>query len=255
MDSKSRPIIILTPGVSLSANVFEKAERVFESKGYETVSLTLPAVGNADKSWHHDRDFILESITPYFDQGREVVLVAHSYSSIPSISATKDNSLEQRASRGESGGIRCIIMVGSALILQPGISLFQALGGSWPSWQGPVEGRDDGLAYPKEDAKYAFFNDLPGDEVDRLFASLRGQSILSLTDPVTYTAENLDIPAFYLVTEKDAAIMVEHQNFLCDSFPQIRRLTIPTGHAPFLKYPQLFVEKVEEFLRMDSETL
>ncbi|KAI1640865.1 Alpha/Beta hydrolase protein [Biscogniauxia mediterranea] len=252
MESVPRPVIVLTPGVSLSASVFEKAENIFRSKGYETISLTLPGVGHGDKSWYHDRDFIIESIAPHFERGREVVLVAHSYSSIPSIAATKGNSLEQRAARGEKGGIRCIIMIGSAFIPRSGISLLQTFGGNWPSWQGPVEGRDDGLAYPKEDAKYAFFNDLPDHEVDQSFASLQGQSILSLTDPVDYAAENLAIPAFYLVTENDAAIAVQHQNLLCDSFPQIRRLTIPTGHAPFLKDPELFVARIEEFLHMDT---
>lgn len=54
-------------------------------------------------------------------QGKEFVIVAHSYGSLPGIAICQGQSLQERASAGKVGGIRSIILVAAGAVTKKGL--------------------------------------------------------------------------------------------------------------------------------------
>lgn len=76
------------------------------------------------------RDQILISL---LDQGKDVVLVMHSYSGSPGAAAAKGLSKAERIDAIQSGGIIGLVFV-AALLAPKGVSLKQAVGGKFNDW-------------------------------------------------------------------------------------------------------------------------
>ncbi|KAK6193516.1 hypothetical protein LQW54_012383 [Pestalotiopsis sp. IQ-011] len=77
-------------------------------------------VGDVSKSHIDDRDAFIQCIEPQLDQGREFVLLAHSYGSIPGVAACENQTVEERAATGKKGGIRLVIMVCCGAVVRKG---------------------------------------------------------------------------------------------------------------------------------------
>ena len=108
----SKPSILLIPGsFALPSFYHEVVDAV--AKDYSIKALHLPSVGLAPKtpregappSMYDDAAFIAKEAEKLADEGKDVILVAHSYGGIPVSESTKGLSKEERKASGKKGGI------------------------------------------------------------------------------------------------------------------------------------------------------
>jgi hypothetical protein len=114
-----KPTILIVPGGFTLPELYEKVVNHVSSKGYPIHALHLPSVGyktNRPGTMQDDAAFVSTEISKYADEGKDVVLVAHSYGGIPATESTKGLSKAERQRQGKSGGlvrlayISCIIL-------------------------------------------------------------------------------------------------------------------------------------------------
>lgn len=95
----------------------------------------------ADKhgvTWKADKQMLLNLVEPLFEQGKEIVIMGHSYGGIPACAATEGNGVQERAAAGKKGGFRRIIYLAGFAIPQRGMTLLQTFGGEWAPWHDAV---------------------------------------------------------------------------------------------------------------------
>lgn len=89
------------------------------SQGYTAEALHLPSVGyktNVPGTVQDDAAFIASEVTKHADEGKEIVLIAHSYGGLPATESTKGLGKKEREVQGKAGGlvrlgyISCIIL-------------------------------------------------------------------------------------------------------------------------------------------------
>ncbi|KAK7419581.1 hypothetical protein QQZ08_010794 [Neonectria magnoliae] len=136
-----KPVFLLVTGAWHPPQCYEPLQTDFTALGYECVIPQMPSMGH-DKNgvtWQADKAKVVEAATPYFEAGREVVLVAHSYGGIPASAATEGQGIGERARKGKKGGFKSIIFVAAFAIPVKGSDLLSTLGGTWPDWQDAQE--------------------------------------------------------------------------------------------------------------------
>lgn len=89
------------------------------SEGYPIQALQLPSIGyktNVPGTMQDDAAFIACEISKHADEGKDLVLIAHSYGGLPATESIKGLSKRDRQRQGNSGGlvrlayISCIIL-------------------------------------------------------------------------------------------------------------------------------------------------
>lgn len=106
--TSSKPAILLVQGVCHTTGCFDDIKKRFEALSYEVYCRDLPSVGDATKSHTHDRDALLSLIEPQLDQGKEFVVLAHSYGSVPGVALCENQTVAERAAVGKKGGSKHI---------------------------------------------------------------------------------------------------------------------------------------------------
>jgi len=129
--------IVLVPGSFAPADLYTEFAGVLAKHGLETSVIDTPSVGRregkAPATMTEDADEIKRVVLPLIDQGKEVVLVAHSYGGIPTTQSLETLSQKARSAQGKSGGVKKVVYM-TAVILQAGVSNFELFGGSMPEW-------------------------------------------------------------------------------------------------------------------------
>ena len=73
-----------------------------------------------------------ETLKPLIEeQGRDVILLVHSYGSIPGAGAATGLSKSTRLQEGKAGGVMGMVFL-SAVVVKEGETLLQTLGGDYP---------------------------------------------------------------------------------------------------------------------------
>lgn len=133
----SNPTFVLVPGAWHSPVHYNFLISHLESAGFPTVAKRLPSVNSINPkavSVTTDATFIRNQILiPLLDQGKNVVLVMHSYGGSPGAAAAKGLSKVERIAADQPGGIIGLIFI-AALLVPQGVSLKQAVGGKFNDW-------------------------------------------------------------------------------------------------------------------------
>lgn len=115
----NKPTILIVPGGFTLPKLYSDVITHVASKGYSIQALHLPSVGyktNIPGTMQDDAAFIASEISKYADEGKDVVLIAHSYGGLPATESTKGLNKAERQRQGKSGGlvrlayISCIIL-------------------------------------------------------------------------------------------------------------------------------------------------
>lgn len=239
--TSDKPIILMVTGAWHRPFLYDRLKEQLNNLGYQFLCPELASMGD-DKhgvTWHADVELICDLAEPLFDEGKEVVVIGHSYGGIPACAATQGLSVQERAAQGKRGGFRSVIFMAGFAIPKAGLDLLQTFGGSWTSWQNPaVSYTKNQLMTVNEKAKQAFFNDLPGDEAEKYLDLLVPHSQDAMETPIDFVATDLTIPKFFLVCEIDLALPLGFQEYLIQTIPGFRVERIHTGHSPFLSKPE-----------------
>src|ERR1700712_1195112 len=174
------PVFIFVPGAWHGPEVWGKVSSLLEQQGYKSISITLPTTsGDNSASFGDDVKAAQDAIQSETSQGRNVIVVVHSYGAMVGQSAMKGftHSKDAAASSTSKGYV-----IGHAVIAsgfnQGGMAFLDGTGGQPPpSWR--IE--PTGFAVIQVPARELFYHDLPEAEGDKWVSKLKKQSTKAFT--------------------------------------------------------------------------
>ncbi|OKL63868.1 hypothetical protein UA08_00634 [Talaromyces atroroseus] len=238
----SKPSLIFCPGAWYPTSAFNPLiERL---PGYTSHTVAFPSIHEATtvRDLQPDIEAVRSLVQRESDQGREVVIISHSWSGLPVSSALDGLSRAQREKAGQKGGVVKLIFL-SAFIPDVGQSLLQAFGGTAPDWY--IRDEPNGTV-SAHDPYTLFFHDAPDGKA--WAQTLRPHAWATKVSPAT-SASYLQNPCAYLYCEGDRAIPLFVQELMVDKARSqgatIETEKVKTGHTPWLAKP----DEVAAFIR------
>ncbi|KAK5047232.1 hypothetical protein LTR84_006754 [Exophiala bonariae] len=138
--------ILLVTGSFVPPSVYDTVVDAVQAKGLQVRALHSPTVGLAPRqgregaapTMYDDAAFIGEEIDKLADQGKRVILIAHSYGGIPATQSVRGRSLTDRRQQGKRGGIARLAYM-TALVPEIGHSAIDVLADVPPEGQTQME--------------------------------------------------------------------------------------------------------------------
>jgi len=128
---------LFIPGAWHAADGFEDVRASLASRKIKipTVALSLPSIGAEppNKGLAVDTLHAHNEIEKLVEQGKKVVVIAHSYGGMVGAGAVKGLSYSERKQEGKKGGVIMLVYM-AAFVSQKGGSLLGMLGGKYLPW-------------------------------------------------------------------------------------------------------------------------
>jgi vacuolar-type H+-ATPase subunit F/Vma7 len=124
-----KPTILLIPGAWHQANTFEAVATILRAKGYPVQTMTLLSVGGLTSATVADdaEDIRQKYLRKLVTEGKEVIVVMHSYSGIPGTESIKGFAQKDLAAQGKKGGVVGLVYI-TAFLVAAGASVASILG-------------------------------------------------------------------------------------------------------------------------------
>ncbi|CEL11332.1 hypothetical protein ASPCAL14435 [Aspergillus calidoustus] len=133
-----KPTILLIPGAWHRGSTFEPVAKILREQGYEAEAITLPSVGGPSSTTAYDdaRHVQETYLTSLVAEGKEVIIVMHSYAGIPGTECVKGFARKDLAAQGKHGGVVGLVYIAAFLVpagasvatfLPDGLDSFMAL--------------------------------------------------------------------------------------------------------------------------------
>lgn len=230
--------IIFVPGAWHNPDCFDPVVQRLEALHYRTDKVHLPSVGPLKHYLNFDADVvqIRSQIEESVNFGQNVVMLVHSYGSLPSNEAVRGLDLKSRQQRGLSGGVSHIFFCCS-FVIEEGDSLIGAFGGQDLPW---FLISDDKLEVNPINPEKVFYNDCDHEKIGNAIAALRPHSYQTFQSPCTYAAWK-DVPSTYLYCTQDAALPLSIQKTMVEKtakWTRMRTDSVDASHSPFLSKPE-----------------
>lgn len=131
----SKPTIAFLPGAWLAETTYASFLDALKQAAYPVRYVSYPSSDSARAGCEQDATYIRDqAIKPLIeDQGEDIVLLMHSYASMPGASAGRGVSKTDRQQNGQVGGILALICIG-AFLMPEGLSCAGLQGGQLPDW-------------------------------------------------------------------------------------------------------------------------
>jgi alpha-beta hydrolase superfamily lysophospholipase len=117
----SHPAVVIVPGSFVPAHIYHASGFVDKLKaaGYDTVEvIDLATVGQPKEqipSMADDAALVAAALEKLTEQGKDVLLMPHSYGGIPASEGMKGYAKSQRVKEGKTGGVVAILYVTSVV--------------------------------------------------------------------------------------------------------------------------------------------
>ncbi|KAL9083353.1 MAG: hypothetical protein Q9165_008553 [Trypethelium subeluteriae] len=245
--------IIIVPGAWHPPPVYDGLVSRLNSASYDAFVPRLPSCDSsdpADATCSKDADAVRSAILHHLDEGKDVLVLAHSYGGIPAGGAARGLSKAHRQKEGKKGGVIGLVYV-SAFVVPGGVNLLTVMGGKHAPYvvENQPSEHNALIANPRQ----VCFNDLSDTEAEKLVNLLRPQSLISLDSPAPAAA--WAEPEFagrlgFVRCMKDQALPPQFQDgFTDNSGVEWKKRDIEAGHAPFLGKPEEFIEILGEWVK------
>lgn len=122
--STEKPTILLISGAWHKAHIFDAVIDILQSQGYPVVTKALLSAGGpvsttvADDAEHIRQAYLNDLVA----QGKEVVVVMHSYAGVPGTESIKGLARKDLAAQGKQGGVVALVYL-AAFMLPAGKSV------------------------------------------------------------------------------------------------------------------------------------
>ncbi|KAL8943472.1 MAG: hypothetical protein Q9211_000969 [Gyalolechia sp. 1 TL-2023] len=231
----SLPHVVLIPGFWEGPSVYDAVVRALKAHNYSAQTIPLSSTGQPspnNPSMKDDVAVFRSVIAPLVEQeGKDVLLVAHSAGGFLGPMAIEGLSSKERAAAGKKGGVSKIVFLAGA-IWEEGYK------------HGPLPFFDyQGNEMYCKDPAALLFNDLDPSTASSWVSKLRCQPSSGWDDVVDYAGWR-NVPSVYLICEQDAILnpaLQEQMAKMAES--QVERCS--AGHCSMIGQP----EKVVEVLR------
>lgn len=131
MTTSDLPLIVLIHGAWNRPDSFHKLQPVLEKEGYEVLCPALitssGARENPQATHLVDKALLHRLLLPRFDEGREAIIVGHSYGGVSTVACSEGQTVEERAARGKKGGVRALVFLAALVPPVRGETLFPVL--------------------------------------------------------------------------------------------------------------------------------
>lgn len=119
----SQPLIVIVPGGFIKPAAYDDVSKELSHLGHTVLVPSLTVYGDlsnetadspawkalAEKGCLDDVKMLQSHLLPAFEQGQEVVLVGHSYGTVPACLSIEGQSVAERHARGEKGGVKAFV--------------------------------------------------------------------------------------------------------------------------------------------------
>ncbi|KAK3312977.1 Alpha/beta hydrolase fold-1 [Apodospora peruviana] len=235
-----KPTIVFVAGAWHGPELWDKVSTLLEEQDYRCVAVALPTTQSTAAGISDDVKAVRHAIEAETSQGRDVVVVAHSYGGVVGPSAIKDLTAKTDAQGSSFGCVRGLVMMATGF-MPTGVGFLEAGGGTPPPiWRVDEE---SGLAVITVEPRELFYHDIPEEEGDEWVSKLRKQSLKAFTDGTDVYAGWQDVPVWYLATVDDKAFPGEAQKMVLQMAKDTMgaKVTmsrdISAGHSPMLSKP------------------
>ena len=134
--ASKRPFFVIVPGASQNPTHYGYLAHLLQLAGYPTFSALLPSIGATEKvTVEEDAVYIRDKmLIPVLDhEEHDVIVLFHSYSSIPGSAAVKGLSKAERTAAGKKTGVLGQIHLATLLAKGgDGVDIVGAFGGQYP---------------------------------------------------------------------------------------------------------------------------
>ncbi|KAB8360704.1 hypothetical protein FH972_024440 [Carpinus fangiana] len=250
----TKPTIVLVHGSWHSPTAMAPVANNLKAKGYDSVCPSLPTMGDnqshdfKDKTCYDDAQLIRDTVSSLVSDGKEVLVVAHSYGGqVTSEAIREEMGKSARSKQGRNGGVIGLFYI-CAFLLPEGV-----VGLSWfllPQFSPPtfvVPHPLKGYSTVHNGAHY-FYNDLEPAAQDYWVGELRLATLTGHAKPTTYAAQRY-FPTTYMHTSLDKTCEPALQQYMIQKNKEagitgIREVTCEAGHSPFLSMPDKVVDEI-----------
>ena len=114
----SKPTFVFVPGNFLPPTYYAEIAKTLETLAFETHLVTLPSTGSKSPLPSNEPDVVAvrQVLAELSDAEKEIIVVAHSYGSIPACEAIKDLGYGQRRKLGKAGGVVRLVLIAAWLL-------------------------------------------------------------------------------------------------------------------------------------------
>lgn len=135
-----RPSFVIVPGAWHQPEIYQKLVTHLNKAGYSAVVTSLPSCNTEDPqqaTCSADAEAVRKRILQLMDaNGKDVVVVCHSYGGIPGGGAAYGLSKLSRAKEGKKGGVTGLIYI-SGFVVPERSSLLEIMGGQHAPYLDP----------------------------------------------------------------------------------------------------------------------
>ncbi|KAG2005063.1 hypothetical protein GB937_009020 [Aspergillus fischeri] len=244
----SRPTLIFIPGSWHRPTCYDPIIKLLEPN-LRCVAVSLPSTAyDPEATFKDDLGAARDAISAETSNGRNVVVIAHSYGGLVGNSAIKGFTKPKDADDSRSGYVIGLILIASGFTLT-GLSFMDPFfGRPPPAWRvNNKTGYAELVTSPRE----LFYHDLPEEEAKYWVSQLTSQSLKALFEGGEYTyAGWKDVPSWYIGTVEDRGIPVLAQRMSVGMArgmgASVEHRELQTSHSPFLSQPGLTAEIILE---------
>ncbi|KAM5345129.1 hypothetical protein ACJ41O_010991 [Fusarium nematophilum] len=210
-------VVVIVPGSFAPAKHYSVLTNSLAENGVESVVIDTPSVGRREglppQTMSDDVNEIVRAASKLLDEGKDVILMTHSYGGIPGTQSLEKLSRKARSAAGQSGGVDKIIYLTS----------------------------EDYMRLDPEGQTPFTFSDLPAEEGLKLAKGMPEHSTASFKEKLTYPGYN-DVDVTYIVCEEDKTIPPEYQYAMIELLKSstgkdIDVQKLKSGHAPNVSQP------------------
>ncbi|ESZ91290.1 hypothetical protein SBOR_8324 [Sclerotinia borealis F-4128] len=238
------PTVVIAPGAWPLVEFFQPLMQAFESRHYPAIC-KIPSSYTKEtetaQPMNPDCKYLREEVlTPLVDEGKDVVLLMHSYGGVYGGSAVEGLSKTERTASGKAGGIIALVFC-AAFTAPKGMTAMQVMGidpENLPDWI--HHDKETGLVNLTK-AREMLFHDLPDDEANRLANALPKQPYASFAAPMLYDPYN--DPSYkgklgYIFTEADRIVPIVAQEMYAKQAGATETAVLKdSSHSPHLERP------------------
>ncbi|KAM3072307.1 hypothetical protein ACMFMG_009117 [Clarireedia jacksonii] len=241
----SKPSIIFIPGSFALPSFYDNISNAIAAKGYEIKVLHNPTSSNGPDAgregdpptMYDDAANIAKEAEKLADEGKDVILVAHSYGGAPASQSTKGLEKEERQKQGKKGGIvrlaymTCVIPPVGGTVGGVMLSLPDEL-------KLDLKIDEKGWMYHDDLAKSAAicFSDIPKEDGYEYMKRFPRHTAISFGNELTHGGYN-NLPVSYLLCEEDKCVTptIQREGIAMiekASGKKVDVTSIKTGHIP-----------------------
>ncbi|KAI1367926.1 Alpha/beta hydrolase fold-1 [Xylaria arbuscula] len=245
----AKPYFLVVTGSFAPASLYDNLVEKVTASGYDIKVPHLATVGlgpgkgrdTPPATMYDDAALIAKEAEALADQGREIILIGHSYGGIPATESIKGLSVSERQKAGKKGGI-VRLAYKTAAVTTPGHSAAEGL--PPPPADEPPRMVPDEKGYlhfaDMERSAPICFSDVPKEEQMYWQSQFALHSAVSFTNPLTYAGYK-DVPVSYLLCEEDLVIPADWQRkeielIEAETGSKVDVTSIKAGHCPTVKH-------------------